>query len=457
VDGLRWRYVVGGRGERTILVPSGETRVPDMYLLLFEALEPHFRVISPCYPAARTMDALVEGLAAVLDAEGVGRTDLFGSSFGGFVAQCFVRRHPERVRSLVLANTGAPGASPLPGLPLLVRLFARLPEGMVRRATGWNWRRWFVAPPEEQQFWHGLLDELLASRLTKADLVSATEEMLDFTRNYRFGPRDLEGWPGRILVIESENDEAFSPRARAELRALYPQARVRTFAGSGHAVMVSRPAEYVAAVRSFLEEPRTTIRDTVAATAAHRSAAFPLQRPSRLVLRLFKGGARAYRGPLARFMGTHAMLLLTTTGRRSGLPRRTTLTYQDLGGSYLVLAGMGVGSDWYRNLLAQPRLGVRIGARRFAATAQPVLDPGRRRTLAPGIAAQWDRFGPPRPLRWALRRWLGFDYDAELAHALAHAEDLPMVELVPSGSKSVPSVTWPDHTSRTTPRLAERR
>src|SRR5829696_3904935 len=108
VDGLRWRYVVGGEGGRTILLPSGGARVPDVYLLLFETLEPHFRIISPAYPAAHTMAALVEGLAAVLDAEGADNADLFGSSFGGFVAQCFVRRYPERVRSLVLANTGAP-------------------------------------------------------------------------------------------------------------------------------------------------------------------------------------------------------------------------------------------------------------------------------------------------------------------------------------------------------------
>ena len=175
----------------------------------------------------------------------------------------------------------------------------------------------------------------------------------------------------------------------------------------------------------------TNIQDSAA--APNPPAAFPLQRPGGLTRALFKAGARVYRGPLARFMGSHAMLLLTTTGRRSGLPRRTTLTFRDLGGSYLVLAGMGVGSDWYRNLLAQPRVLVRIGARRFAATAHPVLDPEQRRMLAPCIATQWDRYGPPRAMRWMLRRFARFDYDAELAHALAHAEDLPMVELVPRG------------------------
>jgi pimeloyl-ACP methyl ester carboxylesterase len=255
VDGVRWRYLVGGQGERPHLLPAGGTRVPDMYLLLFEALEPVFRIVAPAYLPVPTMAALVAGVAAVLDAEGIGQADVLGSSFGGFVAQCFVRRHPARVRRLVLANTGVPGSSPLPGLGLLVRVFARLPEGLVRRATGWNWRRWFKVPPGQRAFWLGLLDELLATRLTKADLVSALEEMQDYATRYRFAPRDLAAWPGRVLLIESAHDEAFPPAARAALRALYPQARVRTFAGGGHAVMVTDPVEHVAAVRAFLEEP----------------------------------------------------------------------------------------------------------------------------------------------------------------------------------------------------------
>jgi deazaflavin-dependent oxidoreductase (nitroreductase family) len=176
----------------------------------------------------------------------------------------------------------------------------------------------------------------------------------------------------------------------------------------------------------------TRIHDSAA--APNPPTAFPLQRPGRLTRALFKAGAGAYRGPLARFMGSHAMLLLTTTGRRSGLPRRTALTFQPLDDRYLVLAGMGVGSDWYRNLLAEPRVRVRIGAQTFPATAEPVLDPEQRRMLAPCIATQWDRYGPPRAMRWMLRRFARFDYDAELSHALAHAEDLPMVELVPRGS-----------------------
>jgi hypothetical protein len=109
VQGTRWRYIVSGQGQRTVLLPAGGTRAPDMYLLLFEALEPDFRIVAPAYPPLPTMAALVDGLIGIVNAEGLAQVDVLGSSFGGFVAQCFVRRHPSRVGRLILANTGAPG------------------------------------------------------------------------------------------------------------------------------------------------------------------------------------------------------------------------------------------------------------------------------------------------------------------------------------------------------------
>jgi pimeloyl-ACP methyl ester carboxylesterase len=51
-----------------------------------------------------------DDLAAVLDALGIGRIGLYGESYGTYFAQVFARRHPERMRALVLD-----GAYPLGG------------------------------------------------------------------------------------------------------------------------------------------------------------------------------------------------------------------------------------------------------------------------------------------------------------------------------------------------------
>ncbi|WP_427169958.1 alpha/beta fold hydrolase [Arthrobacter sp. 92] len=256
VDGLRWRYVAGGSGAQTVMLASGGTRMPDMYLPLIEALEQDFRVLAPAYPAGAGIAGLADGLAAILDAEGVEKADVMGSSFGGFVAQTFFRRHPERVRRLVLANTGGPSAAPLPLLPFLIHFLTILPEDAVRLLTGWNWRRWFVPGTQEDAiFWNTLLSEILG-KLGKEDLLSALREMREFAHAPATGKPGGPGAPPvPVLLIESEQDAAFPPPARAALRALYPAAEIRLFAGAGHGVMATRTAEYVDTVREFLRRP----------------------------------------------------------------------------------------------------------------------------------------------------------------------------------------------------------
>ncbi len=81
-----------------------------------------------------------------------------------------------------------------------------------------------------------------------------------------------------------------------------------------------------------------------------------------------------YRASNGRIMGKTAglpVLLLTVTGRRTGQRRTVPLVYWERDGSYVVsasAAGMWL-PMWYRNLEADPRVEVQVGARRFRSTA----------------------------------------------------------------------------------------
>src|SRR6266545_3294079 len=116
----------------------------------------------------------------------------------------------------------------------------------------------------------------------------------------------------------------------------------------------------------------------------------------------FKTPALVYVGPLAWLLATRSILLLETTGRRSGQPRRVTLSFMPLpGGRFIVFAGWGERADWYRNIRAEPRVVVRIGGRRFVATARPVADRAERAALMRDMSARSAHIGPPvfaRPL-----------------------------------------------------------
>ena len=66
-------------------------------------------------------------------------------------------------------------------------------------------------------------------------------------------------------------------------------------------------------------------------------------------------------------------LVLATTGRKSGEPRRTCLIYGTSGENFIVVASKGGSVEnpsWYTNLLAEPSVGVQVGARRFTARAR---------------------------------------------------------------------------------------
>ena len=79
------------------------------------------------------------------------------------------------------------------------------------------------------------------------------------------------------------------------------------------------------------------------------------------------------------------MLLLGVRGRKSGLVREIPLSYLVAEGSAWVLAGFGRSTEWYRNLLADPAVELRLPGRRLACTAEEVLDPAVRARMIPRL------------------------------------------------------------------------
>lgn len=71
------------------------------------------------------------------------------------------------------------------------------------------------------------------------------------------------------------------------------------------------------------------------------------------------------------------ILLLTTTGRKTGLKRTTPLQYEEINGEYYLGSARGTRSDWYRNVTCDGRVEVQVKNLRFRGSAEPVTDPDR--------------------------------------------------------------------------------
>lgn len=66
-------------------------------------------------------------------------------------------------------------------------------------------------------------------------------------------------------------------------------------------------------------------------------------------------------------------LLITTVGRRSGLPRRTALIYGRDEDRFVIVASYGGSPEhphWYLNLTEHPEVEVQVGADKFTARAR---------------------------------------------------------------------------------------
>ncbi len=104
------------------------------------------------------------------------------------------------------------------------------------------------------------------------------------------------------------------------------------------------------------------------------------------------------------------MLLLHTTGAKTGAERVNPMMYLDTDGHRYVFAskaGADTHPDWYHNLVANPEVGVEVGADTYRATATPVTRADRDRIYAEQA-----------------RRYPGFaDYEAKTSRVI------PVVEL----------------------------
>jgi pimeloyl-ACP methyl ester carboxylesterase len=115
--GARIYYEVHGAGEPLLLIPGFGAVIPVYWANLPE-LARRFRVIafdprgagrSDAPEGAYTMEQFADDATAVLDAAAAESAHVFGTSFGGIIAQHLALGHARRVRRLVLGCTSAGG------------------------------------------------------------------------------------------------------------------------------------------------------------------------------------------------------------------------------------------------------------------------------------------------------------------------------------------------------------
>jgi pimeloyl-ACP methyl ester carboxylesterase len=175
--------------------------------------------------------------------------DVLGVSFGGALAQQLARRHPERIRRLVLCATssGFVGVPPRP----LPALFLMSPARYYHPAL-----------------FRYMMPRIVGGRTARDSSVLAAQLGPRLSRppdplGYVFQLYAASGWtsapwlhriPQPTLVIAGDDDRAI-PLANARLLArLIPDARLFVVEGGGHLFVLDDPERIVGEVHRFLDE-----------------------------------------------------------------------------------------------------------------------------------------------------------------------------------------------------------
>lgn len=250
--GVTWEYVSLGEGPETILFLHGMTGAYDIWWQQLEALQDEYRVISVTYPAVDSLEEMRAGVLAVLDAEGVDKFDVVGSSLGGYFAQYLIASVPERIEKAVFANTFPPNdiiaeknkiiGTALPFLPswLIMNVMTGSMTESVYPAAGVGDADLVLAYGLEQT--HG--------RMSKAQLLGRYRCVVE-----SFDAPDVGALDIPVLIIEADNDPLVEPALREGLKATYPSAQVETRHNVGHFSYLNDADAYTQILEDFLDAP----------------------------------------------------------------------------------------------------------------------------------------------------------------------------------------------------------
>ncbi len=249
---IEWQYVDTERGESVMLLLTGVLGTAESSWDTILRFEPKFRVISPAYPAVSTMARLIDGIVVILEQEQIDHVHVLGGSYGGFVAQVFVRRYPHKVKSLVISHAGIPDMQREAKVSKALRWLPLLPMKLLRLLFERSMSGLLPEDGPDTRLHRAFFKDVIRHQLTKDRLISSYRRIADFDSNYVFTENDLSEWDGAVLLVMADDDPGTPEPVRNVLKTLYPLARVKMFSGTGHAAPLLKSDEYHATIEAFV-------------------------------------------------------------------------------------------------------------------------------------------------------------------------------------------------------------
>ncbi len=256
IEGMPWRFIDTQLGDQVLFIFAGGTSIAEISFKTIQHLADKNRVIAPDYPPIDNIRQLFEGYIEMLDRLGISRFTVMGGSYGGWLAQSFVRFVPDRVEKVVLSAIGPPNPENSRQLARMLWILRLMPMSLLRALMNRSFNNLVGKqdPTPEQVLLLAQLQEIMHTRVTRRDILALLQRLIDQTENYRFRPEDLVSWPGRMLVLMGSEDPSTTPEKRMAMVELYPNAKHVIFEGADHSMAVTHQDAYYRELDTFLAD-----------------------------------------------------------------------------------------------------------------------------------------------------------------------------------------------------------
>jgi pimeloyl-ACP methyl ester carboxylesterase len=253
-------YEVHGTGEPLVLI-SGFASGAWLWFRQIEELSRHFQVITfdsrgiSKSPVDETtiisISRIADDIVGLLDKLRIEKTNILGTSFGGFVAQEFALRYPERLKKLILACTSFGGENHV--LPDNFEILTAF--GSTENLNSPERIRKFLIPA----FTKGFVENNFAIVEKTCQLREQNEvpESIYLQQLHSATTFNLEKQISQVtaetLIITGANDQVVPVQNSINLSKLMPNSRLEIIENSGHLFFIEQAEKFNEIVRDFLK------------------------------------------------------------------------------------------------------------------------------------------------------------------------------------------------------------
>ena len=196
-------------------------------------------------------ETFVKDILQILDELKIEKANVLGASFGGFVAQEFALKFPEKIDKLILACTSGGGKNHVKPDIEILRSFTPDPNLTVGESI-----RKFIRPAFTNEFNEKHADEVeKVCRLREQNSVDDSVYMAQLNVAFSFDSSEKLGKiENETLVLTGDKDSVVPMKNSVNLAEKIPNAKLEIIENGSHLFFVENADEFNRAIKDFLKK-----------------------------------------------------------------------------------------------------------------------------------------------------------------------------------------------------------